>query len=84
MCIDKVAENLRSPKDALRLPLPDSFKEKIAQVVFDPDNDFCYGLWTPSSAKDPNVTTFKYKRNKHSSDIIVDRNAIICLISTVH
>ena len=42
MCIDVVAKTFCSPKDVQFLPLPDSVKEKIAKVVFDPDVDFCY------------------------------------------
>ena len=45
MCIDKVAETLCSPKDVQLLPLPDSIKEKIARVVFDPNVDFCYDCY---------------------------------------
>ena len=42
MCIDVVAKTFCSPKDVQLLPLPESVKEKIAKVVFDPDVDFCY------------------------------------------
>ena len=60
MCIDVVAKTFCSPKDVQLLPLPDSIKEKITKVVFDPDVDFCY-CYTQSgymcNSRDPDVDT---------------------------
>ena len=36
LCIDSVAECLHSPEEAESLPLPQHVKEKIAEVVLDP------------------------------------------------
>ena len=41
LCTDCVAECLHSPKDVESLHLPYYIKEKIAEVVFDPQIDSC-------------------------------------------
>ena len=82
MCIDVVAKTFCSPKDVQLLPLPESVKEKIAKVVFDPDVDFCYSY--KNRMFHGNITTMCNRRSSDPDvDTTIDRAACKSLMTAL-
>ena len=82
MCIDVVAKTFCSPKDVQLLPLPDSVKEKIAKVVFDPDVDFCY-FYKNDRKHYGNIATCNRRSSDPDVDTTIDRAACKSLMTAL-
>ena len=76
MCIDAVAKTFCSPKEVQLLPLPESIKEKIAKVVFDPDVNFCY-------CYKYHLLTHMFNRRDPDVDTTIDRAAYKSLMTAL-